>query len=148
MIKYYDTVTESLSDGKSSTSIASTDSRVRSWFEPLPQGHRRVYDENGFPSTEEIPPHIPTPEEMARAIDSAIQTHLDDTAKTLRYDNMTSARAYAGYINAFQTEATKLAQWASECWVYAGTVEVQVASGARSMPTPEEAILELPKYQG
>jgi len=79
-------------------------------------------------------------------INKAIQTHLDNKAKEFRYDNMMSARSYAGYINPFQDEAQKLAIWASNCWVKAGEIEADVKAGNRAMPTIDEVLAELPAY--
>jgi len=81
-------------------------------------------------------------------ITNAISKHLDEQAQALRYDNMMSARSYAGYANPFQDEATKLAQWASDCWVKAGQIEADVKAGNIPMPTVDEAIAMLPVYQG
>jgi hypothetical protein len=83
---------------------------------------------------------------QTQAINSAIQNHLDNKAQEFRYDNIMSARSYAGYDNPFQVEAQSLAVWASNCWVKAGEVEADVLAGARDMPTPEEAIAELPVF--
>jgi len=79
-------------------------------------------------------------------ITQAIQSHLDSQAQALRYDNMMSARSYAGYTNPFQAEAQKLAVWASDCWVVAGNIEYDVQTGLRAMPTADEVIAELPVY--
>jgi len=81
------------------------------------------------------------------AFNNAIQTHLDSKAKEFRYDNMMSARSYAGYENVFQEEATKLAQWASNCWITAGTIEQDVLNGNREMPSIDEVLAELPIYE-
>ena len=81
-------------------------------------------------------------------LSNAVQSHLDSKAREFRYDDMKSARSYAGYTNAFQAEAISLGQWASECWVYAGQVEADVLAGTRTMPTPTELIAELPVYVG
>jgi len=81
------------------------------------------------------------------AFNNAIQTHLDSKAKEFRYDNMMSARSYAGYDNPFQAEAQKLAVWASNCWVKAGAIEADVEAGKRDMPTIDEVLSELPVYE-
>jgi len=83
-------------------------------------------------------------QKKAQELTDAVKKHLDDRAKYYRYDDIKSARSYAGFVNAFQAEATKLGQWASECWVYAGQVEQDVINGVRAMPTPEELVAELP----
>jgi len=84
--------------------------------------------------------------QQAQAITNAISQHLDKQAQVLRYDNMMSARSYAGYVNPFQAEATKLADWASDCWVKAGQIEADVQAGTIPMPTVDEAIAMLPVY--
>jgi len=83
-----------------------------------------------------------------KAFNGAIQNYLDTKAQEFRYDNMMSARSYTGYINAFQAEAQALATWASECWVVAGEIEADVKAGNRDMPTVDEVLNELPKYDG
>ncbi len=93
----------------------------------------------------------PSPEEIIKeqqtAFNNAIQTHLDTKAKEFRYDNMMSARSYAGYTNPFQAEAKKLAIWASNCWVKAGEIESAVQGGDRDMPSIDEVLAELPVYE-
>lgn len=85
-------------------------------------------------------------EDTKKEFNNAIQNHLDTKAQELRYDNIMSARSYAGYDNPFQQEALKLSQWASNCWVVAGQIETDVSDGTRTMPTVDEIISELPQY--
>ena len=85
-------------------------------------------------------------EQQAQAINNAIQNHLDKKAQEFRYDNMVSARSYAGYINPFQTEAQALATWCADCWEKAGQIEADVEAGNRPMPTVDEVLAELPVY--
>ena len=85
--------------------------------------------------------------EKQKAFNNAIQTHLDNKAKEFRYDNIMSARSYAGYENPFQAEAQKLAVWASECWVVAGQTETDVQSGNREIPTVDVFLSELPLFK-
>jgi len=81
-------------------------------------------------------------------INNAIQNHLDTKAQEFRYDNMMSARSYAGYTNPFQTEAQALATWCADCWATAGTIQADVEAGTRPMPTVDEVLAELPVYVG
>ncbi len=81
------------------------------------------------------------------AFNNAIQTHLDTKAKEFRYDNIMSARSYAGFTNPYKAEAQKLAVWASNCWVKAGEIEADVQAGNREMPTIDEVLSELPIYK-
>lgn len=89
----------------------------------------------------------PTPQEQKDAISNAIQKLLDDKAKSLRYDSILSARSYAGYINPFQAEAIKLADWSANCWSTAGSIEAQVNAGTMAMPTVDQALAMMPIYQ-
>ncbi len=81
-------------------------------------------------------------------INNAIQNHLDTKAQEFKYDNMMSARSYAGYTNPFQAEAQALATWCADCWATAGTIQADVEAGNRAMPTVDEVLAELPVYQG
>lgn len=86
-------------------------------------------------------------EQQSIDINNTIQAYLDTKAKEFRYDNMMSARSYAGYTNPFQAEAQNLAVWASNCWVKAGEIEVAVKAGDRDMPTIDEVLAELPVFE-
>lgn len=83
-----------------------------------------------------------------QSINNAIKTHLDTKAQEFKYDNMMSARSYAGYTNPFQTEAQSLATWCANCWATAGTIKADVETGTRPMPTVNEVLAELPVYGG
>jgi len=85
-------------------------------------------------------------EDQKNAISNAIQDLLDEKAQSLRYDNMMSARSYAGYTNQFQTEAQSLAVWGANCWAVAGQIESDVTAGTRAFPTVEQVLLEMPAY--
>ncbi len=87
-------------------------------------------------------------EEYTKAINNAIQVHLDTQAQALRYDNINSIGKYVGYVNDFQAEAEALGAWASSCWTVAGQIEADVQAGLRSIPTVDEVIAELPVYGG
>lgn len=93
-----------------------------------------------------IAPKPPTIQEQKDAISNAIQKMLDDKAKSLRYDSILSARSYAGYVNPFQAEALKLADWAANCWATAGSIEAQVNAGTMIMPTVDQALAMMPAY--
>lgn len=82
-------------------------------------------------------------EQLKAKIEQAIQKMLDDKAKELRYDNMMSARSYAGFENPFQREAQALAVWCASCWKKAGELE---AAGV--VYTVEEVLSEMPEYVG
>ena len=92
-------------------------------------------------------PIIDINKSKASEISKAVENHLDNKAKESRYDNMMSARSYAGYENQFQAEAQKLAVWASNCWIVAGQIEADFQAGNREMPTVDEVLNELPLFE-
>jgi len=87
-------------------------------------------------------------QQISTNINNAIQTHLDTQAQSLRYDNINAIGKYVGYDNDFRTEAEALGAWVSSCWKVAGEIEADVKAGNREMPTVDEVLNELPKYNG
>jgi hypothetical protein len=90
---------------------------------------------------------VPTSEEMQQNISNEIQRLLDTTAQSMRYDNILSARSYAGYSNPFQAEALSLAAWSAACWAKAGEIQHAVIDATRVMPTVDEALAEMPVFK-
>ena len=91
-----------------------------------------------------LPADPPTPQQLLSSIEQAIQTHMDEVAQSKRYDNRDSCRLYAGYLNPFQAEAIAFGQWVAACWMVSNTAQAYIIAGTRTIPTPAEAILELP----
>ena len=80
-------------------------------------------------------------------LSKAISDYLDYIAGTYGYDNIASARSYAGFVNPFQDEALRLSKWSADCWVTAGQIASDVQNGLRTMPTSsDEIIAELPDF--
>lgn len=95
--------------------------------------------------------HNPDAENSAKLtalIVSAVQGHLDATAKNLGYDDIFSAVTYADEpsVPKFQTEGQALRAWRSLVWEKCYAELARVVSGERTIPTPEEAIAELPVF--
>lgn len=86
----------------------------------------------------------PTPAEQFKAIERAIEQHMDEVAKADGWDNRWTCVARAGYVNPWQAKGIKFAQWMDDCWVVAIKAQNDVIAGLRQIPTPEEAVLELP----
>ena len=91
-----------------------------------------------------LPADPPTPQEQLKAIEQAIEKHMDEVAQSKRYDNHDSCRLYAGYPNPFQAEAIAFGQWVAACWVVSNTAQADIIAGLRTIPTPTEAVAELP----
>ena len=104
--------------------------------------------------TYEIPD--PTPEELAAAelaeqqriirdLTTAVQAHLDATARTRNYDGILSACTYATSTNSqFAAEGQACVRWRDACWFACYGVMNSVQLGGREMPTSEQLIAELP----
>ena len=107
----------------------------------LPAGCVPITDEEAAILTAPPPP---TPEQLLKAIEAAIEKHMDEVAQSKKYDNRDSCRLYAGYTNPFQAEAIAFGQWVAQCWVASNQAQADIANGLRTIPTPEEAVLELP----
>lgn len=74
----------------------------------------------------------------------AVQTHLDDAAKTKNYDDIVSACSYAGAPNPFQAEGQAFLTWRADCWNKCYSIQADVANGLRTAPTIDALIAELP----
>jgi hypothetical protein len=107
----------------------------------LPEGCVAITDEEAAILTAPPPP---TPQELLKSIEQAIEKHMDEVAQSKKYDNRDSCRLYAGYVNPFQAEAIAFGQWVSACWVASNQVQADVMNGLKTIPTPEEAVATLP----
>lgn len=85
-----------------------------------------------------------TQTEQFNCIERSVESHMDTVAKSHSWDNRWTCVARAGYINPWQTEAIKFAQWMDACWQYTIQEQQKVIAGIRPMPTTEQAIAELP----
>lgn len=76
---------------------------------------------------------------------SAIQTHIDATAKARGYANGVALAGYStSTIPAWAAEAATFIAWRDAVWVYAYTELAKVQGGQREVPTVAELIEELP----
>jgi hypothetical protein len=94
-------------------------------------------------------PYSPTMEQLAADIDAAFDAHIDAVAFQRGYKRAgvtpsASCIGYAGYPNPYQAEAIKFGQWVADCCALLIAERAKVVAGTRMMPTPAEAIAELP----
>lgn len=79
------------------------------------------------------------------AFRSAIQSHVDETARTRAYD---SGNSLAGYVTStnetWASEAQAFVAWRDEVWAYAYAELDKVTHGQRPVPTVEDFVDELP----
>jgi hypothetical protein len=77
---------------------------------------------------------------------AAIQAELDRQALDKGYDNIVSACSYAAQPEGapFQAEGAAFLAWRSAVWSHAYSVLADVEAGNIPMPTPEEAVAQMP----
>lgn len=79
------------------------------------------------------------------ALTSAMQAHLDGTAKTRGYDGILSLCSYAASGNTtFAAEALAGVAWRDAVWSKGYEIQSAVMTGARAVPTADELLAELP----
>lgn len=79
-----------------------------------------------------------------KAMEEAIETHINTTVKAKGYNSQDSIAKYLVVSNPFYAECTAISLWIGSVWVYAHQVQADVMAGTRAMPTIEEVIAELP----
>lgn len=90
-------------------------------------------------------PAAPTAAELQAALISAVQAHLDATARTRGYDGILSLCTYAAStIAQFAAEGQAGVNWRDAVWAYCYQVMADVQAATRSIPTAEQLISELP----
>lgn len=91
----------------------------------------------------------PSPEALIAAVTVAIQAELDRQAKLKSYDDIVSACSYAAQeVGApFQAEGAAFLAWRSAVWTQAYAVLADVVAGTVPMPTPAEAVAQMPTLE-
>ena len=97
----------------------------------------------------ELGVELMTPEEkqaaMQKQFTDAIQTRLDEFARTRNYDGILSAATYAtSTVLKFYSEGQYAVEARDRTWAAAYVILGDVLAGRRPMPTLEEVIAELP----
>jgi hypothetical protein len=90
----------------------------------------------------------PVPATVAE-IRAAIQSHMDRKAQELGYDGINSAVTYADEpaVAKFQAEGIAFREWRSLVWQAGYAYLAEIQTGAKPMPTVEEAIALLPPLE-
>ena len=90
-------------------------------------------------------PYVPMPEEQLAAFTAAIQAHLDDFARTRKYDGILSAATYAtSTVGKFRAEGQYAVEARDATWATGYAIMDDVLAGARPMPSLAEVLAELP----
>jgi len=94
------------------------------------------------------PIDAPTFDQLIAANTAAIQSALDAQAVAKGYDSIISACSYAAQASGepFQAEGAAFLTWRSDVWTQAYATLADVEAGTVPMPTPEEAVSQMPAY--
>ena len=117
-------------------------------FIPLDPANRDYADYLAWLAAGGVPaqPPGPTVAERIAAVTAAVQTEMDSQAQAKGYDNILSACSYASQpVGAtFQAEGAAFLQWRSDVWSQAYATLAQVQAGTKPLPTPAEAVAQMP----
>jgi hypothetical protein len=103
----------------------------------------KYYNEDGTPYFEKI--MVEDKANLLNQMETAIQTHIDNQAQTLGYDDINSIAKYLRPSSPFYDECVKLGDWCDACWAKAYEVQMEVEAGTRELP--ENIVSELPSYE-
>lgn len=99
---------------------------------------------NGTPEEEQA--YLADPDRIVAELTAALESHYDSKAKERRYDNRITCALRAGYAGPFQAEGQSFAIWMDTCNAYAYSVMNECLTGARTIPTAQELVSELPVF--
>jgi len=91
-------------------------------------------------------PPSQTLEELAENVRLALQSAIDEKAKSFGFSGGNALMLYAGFINPFQPLAQIFATWEASVWVEADAYKADVIAGLKPMLSPGEAVALMPVY--
>lgn len=88
---------------------------------------------------------LPSQEGIVAALTTAVQKHLDDTAKTRNYDSILSLCSYAASAHPkFGPEGQAGVAWRDSVWATCYAIMADVQAGTRAVPTEADLLAALP----
>jgi hypothetical protein len=100
---------------------------------------------NNEPVTIIPEPIPPTEAEIIASLTTAVQAHLDSTARQRNYDGILSLCSYATSLDpVFKAEGQAGVEWRDACWRGSTQIMADVKAGLRDVPTADELLAELP----
>lgn len=108
-------------------------------------GNLTIEDKGDYYEVVEIPPYIPTEEELQQYFEDAIEAYMDSVVQTRNYKNIHTAASYVNSTNEkFAKEGAACNKWRDDVWDKCYAILAEVKAGERAVPTLEEIIAELP----
>jgi hypothetical protein len=91
----------------------------------------------------------PTFDERAKALQDAVQEHMDAAARARGYDDVATAVTYAEEpaVPKFQAEGQAFRAWRSKVWAFCYWLLAEVAAGRALEPTPAALFAVLPTLE-
>lgn len=90
-------------------------------------------------------PPEPTPEEIVKGYENAVQAHLDQTAQSRDYDNTYTCLSYLSSTDEiWRRESNAFNAWRDQVWRQCHEILNAVMAGKIEPPTVEELIAQLP----
>lgn len=87
-----------------------------------------------------------TLEQLAENVRFALQSAIDDKAKTFGFSGGNALMLYAGFSNPFQPLAQVFATWEASVWIEADAYKQEVIAGNKAMLSGKEAVSLMPVY--
>jgi hypothetical protein len=114
-------------------------------YDTVHEGWR--YDSEGHTFLPPVEP-TPSPEEILKIMQDAIQRHMDTKARERNYDGILSLCTYATSTSPkFAPEGQAGVVWRDACWAKGYEIMAEVQAGTREIPTVDELLAELPVFR-
>jgi len=83
---------------------------------------------------------------VAKYFQAAVTEHIESIAQNKGYDDVNSARSYAGDLNPFQEESKQFVRWSAGVWSYCFTELTKLENGERDFVPADVFVSELPSF--
>lgn len=111
----------------------------------LPEGSLEITDEEAEAIRLSAITEL-TLEQQAESVRQALQSTIDDKAKSLGFSGGNALMLYVGFANPFQDISSVFATWEATVWVEAEAYKAEVNAGNKPMLSPDEAVALMPVY--
>lgn len=111
----------------------------------LPQGSVQITDEDAEQIRLASIPQV-TLADLAENVRVALQSAIDDKARSFGFSGGNALMLYAGFVNPFQPLAQVFATWEASVWVEADAYKSDVIAGLKPMLSEAEAVALMPVY--